>query len=54
MEPVHAFYRSLPDYEQTPLVELVDLAKEVGVRTIYLKDEGSRFDLLSFKILGAS
>jgi diaminopropionate ammonia-lyase family len=48
------FHRALPDYKQTPLVELDDLAKEVGVRAIYLKDEGSRFGLPSFKVLGAS
>lgn len=53
-EPVRGFHRSLPDYEQTPLVKLDDLAKEIGVRAVYLKDEGSRFGLPSFKILGAS
>lgn len=48
------FHRGLPDYKQTPLLKLDDLAKEVGVRAIYLKDEGSRFGLPSFKVLGAS
>lgn len=54
IEQVHRFHRGLPQYEQTPLVKLDDLAKEIGVRAIYLKDEGSRFGLPSFKILGAS
>lgn len=51
---VREFHRGLPDYKQTPLVELDGLAKEIGVRAIYLKDEGSRFGLPSFKVLGAS
>ena len=51
---VRDFHRGLPDYKRTPLVKLDDLAKEVGVRAIYLKDEGSRFGLPSFKVLGAS
>lgn len=51
---VREFHRGLPNYKQTPLVRLDDLAKEVGVRAIYLKDEGSRFGLPSFKVLGAS
>jgi len=53
-DQVHDFHRGLPDYTQTPLVKLDNLAKEVGVRAIYLKDEGSRFGLPSFKVLGAS
>lgn len=53
-DQVPRFHRSLPDYEPTPLRKLEDLAKEVGVRAIYLKDEGNRFGLPSFKILGAS
>jgi diaminopropionate ammonia-lyase family len=51
---VRDFHRGLPDYKQTPLVKLHGLAKEAGVRAIYLKDEGSRFGLPSFKVLGAS
>ena len=53
-DKVRDFHCGLPDYKQTPLVKLDDLAKEVGVRAIYLKDEGSRFGLPSFKVLGAS
>jgi diaminopropionate ammonia-lyase family len=53
-DQVHRFHRSLPDYEQTPLRNLDDLAQEVGVRAIYLKDEANRLSLPSFKILGAS
>lgn len=53
-EQVRGFHRTLPAYEPTPLVELDDLARELGVRSIYLKNEGSRLGLPSFKILGAS
>lgn len=53
-QPVRAFHRGLPGYKQTPLLKLDDLASELGVRAVYLKDEGSRFGLPSFKILGAS
>lgn len=53
-EQVRNFHRDLPDYKQTPLIKLDHLAKEVGVRAVYLKDEGSRFGLPSFKVLGAS
>jgi threonine dehydratase len=51
---VRAFHRKLPAYAQTPLIKLEDLANEIGVRAIYLKDESSRFGLPAFKILGAS
>lgn len=51
---VRDFHRGLPHYKQTALVKLDGLAKEIGVRAIYLKDEGSRFGLPSFKVLGAS
>lgn len=51
---VEAFHRSLPGYAITPLVPLPDLAKELGVRHILLKDESNRLGLPAFKILGAS
>lgn len=38
----------------TRLVRLDDVAEELGVGAVYLKDESSRFGLPSFKILGAS
>jgi diaminopropionate ammonia-lyase len=49
-----AFHQSLPDYAITPLTPLKDLAKELGVRHVFVKDEGNRFGLPAFKILGAS
>ncbi len=41
-------------YEPTPLHKLDDLAKHLGVDTIYCKDEGYRFGLGSFKALGGA
>lgn len=48
------FHQALPDYAITPLTPLKDLAKELGVGHVFVKDEGSRFGLPAFKILGAS
>jgi diaminopropionate ammonia-lyase len=44
----------MPGYGSTPLVELPELAKELGVRAVLVKDESDRFGLPAFKILGAS
>ncbi|KAK2763198.1 hypothetical protein FQN54_009834 [Arachnomyces sp. PD_36] len=51
---VKSFHESLPAYAPTPLVPLEDLAKELGVKGIFVKDESTRLGLPSFKILGAS
>lgn len=48
------FLSSFPDYQATPLVSLKNLAKELGVCDIYIKDESKRFDLNAFKVTGAS
>ncbi|GAP89440.1 putative peptidase M20 [Rosellinia necatrix] len=53
-ETVASFHRQLPDYGRTPLVSLDDVAKELGLGAVRLKDESSRLGLPSFKILGAS
>jgi diaminopropionate ammonia-lyase len=44
----------MPGYQQTPLVELPELAAEFGVATVFVKDESNRLGLPAFKILGAS
>jgi diaminopropionate ammonia-lyase len=49
-----AFHTSLPGYRPTPLVELPELATEVGVGAVLVKDESDRLGLPAFKILGAS
>jgi diaminopropionate ammonia-lyase len=48
------FHQSLPEYVPTPLVDLPELAAELGVRTVLVKDESARLGLPAFKILGAS
>lgn len=47
-----AFHRSYPKYEPTPLRSLSSLADELGVGTIFVKDESYRLGLNSFKGLG--
>ncbi|MDQ1741122.1 MAG: diaminopropionate ammonia-lyase [Pseudonocardiales bacterium] len=48
------FHRSLPGYRPTPLVEAPELAAELAVGRVLVKDESDRFGLPAFKILGAS
>jgi diaminopropionate ammonia-lyase len=49
-----AFHQTLPGYAPTPLVDLPDLAVELGVGRLLVKDESSRLGLPAFKVLGAS
>jgi len=49
-----AFHRRLPGYQPTPLLSLPDLASELGVGWLLVKDESSRLGLPAFKFLGAS
>src|SRR5436305_11924730 len=51
---VQKFHQSLPDFAPSPLVSLPQLAKELGVEHIFIKDESARIGLPSFQILGAS
>jgi diaminopropionate ammonia-lyase len=44
----------MPGYRPTPLTELPDVAVELGVATVLIKDESDRLGLSAFKILGAS
>jgi diaminopropionate ammonia-lyase len=48
------FHSSIPGYQPTPLVDLPELAAELGVAAVFLKDESDRLGLPAFKILGAS
>ena len=48
------FHRKLPGYEPSPLVDVPQLADELGLGRLWVKDESSRLALPSFKILGAS
>lgn len=49
-----SFHGSFPQYERTPVASLDNLAKEIGLGGIYLKDESYRFGLNAFKVLGGS
>jgi len=49
-----SFHKSFPEYSVTPLAELKNLAKDLGVASIYVKDESFRFGLNAFKVLGGS
>ena len=51
---VQAFHRSFPEYKETPLADLKNLAAYLGVGGLYVKDESYRFGLNAFKVLGGS
>lgn len=51
---VKSFHQSFPMYTETPLREMKNLAKEIGLGGIYVKDESYRFGLNAFKVLGGS
>lgn len=48
------FHRALPNYAPTPLWRSSALAERLGVASVVVKDESSRFGLPAFKMLGAS
>lgn len=49
-----AFHRSLPGYAPTRLVSVPEVAAELGVAAVHVKEESARFGLPAFKMLGAS
>lgn len=51
---VQSFHAGFPIYKATPLVELKNTAKELGLFNVYVKDESYRFGLNAFKVLGGS
>ncbi|MBU5484250.1 diaminopropionate ammonia-lyase [Clostridium sp. MSJ-11] len=51
---VKSFHESFPVYTETPLRDMKNLAKELGLGAIYVKDESYRFGLNAFKVLGGS
>ena len=51
---VRRFHESFPMYAPTPLAQLPNTAKALGVGDIYVKDESYRFGLNAFKVLGGS
>lgn len=54
VEKAKKFHSSFPQYEITPLAKLDNLAKNIGVGGIFVKDESYRFGLNAFKVLGGS
>ena len=53
-QSVRRFHQSFPQYNPTPLVTLTNLARNLRVDNIWIKDESYRFGLNAFKVLGAS
>ena len=51
-ELVRHFHQNLKGYQKSPLVPLKEVAEEIGVHAVYVKDETNRFRLSAF--LGAS
>lgn len=48
------FHRTLSGYAPTPLASVPELAAELGVGHVFVKNESDRLGLPAFKILGAS
>lgn len=53
-EKIRHFHQSFPEYAPTPLRNLKNLAEQLGVSDICVKDESFRFGLNAFKVLGSS
>jgi len=53
-EEVKVYHESFGEYSETALVSLDNLAIHLGIGKLYVKDESSRFQLNSFKVLGAA
>jgi diaminopropionate ammonia-lyase len=52
--PATEYHRSLPGYAPTPIHALPEIATDLGLAAVLLKDESNRLGLPAFKILGAS
>lgn len=53
-DEVSAFHRGIDGYEPTPLHSMRNLAAELGLEALWVKDESFRLGLNAFKALGAS
>lgn len=51
---IREFHRSFPEYSETPLANLENTARALGVKEIHVKDESKCFGLNAFKVLGGS
>ncbi|MBQ9512441.1 MAG: diaminopropionate ammonia-lyase [Lachnospiraceae bacterium] len=54
VEKAKAFHKSFPQYEETPLRDLKEMAAYLGLGKVCVKDESYRFGLNAFKVLGGS
>ena len=54
VETARTFHRSFPQYAPTPLARLDGMARHLGLRGLFVKDESYRFGLNAFKVLGGS
>ena len=54
IKKARAFHESFPQYSETPLAKLDQMAAYLGVKEVYVKDESYRFGLNAFKVLGGS
>jgi len=55
VEAVYKFHLSMGSaYNETPLVKLKALSEDLGLESIYVKDESKRGTLKAFKLLGGS
>lgn len=48
------FHESFPQYNITPLADLKNMSKFLGIKSLFVKDESYRFGLNAFKVLGGS
>ncbi len=53
-QTIHRYHASFPMYENTPLISLANLAEQLDVKDVFVKDESYRFGLNAFKVLGGS
>ena len=53
-EKARTFHSSLPGYAPSPLRSLPALSDQLGIGSIFIKDESTRFSLNAFKVLGGS
>lgn len=54
IKKARTFHESFPQYTETPLAKLEEMAAYLGVKEVYVKDESYRFGLNAFKVLGGS
>ncbi len=54
LKEVFEFHKSIPKYVPTPLCELDDLSRLLGINKLLVKDESYRFGLNAFKVLGGA